>query len=523
MLVLHAAFYEDRLHLWGESALSEDAPKSPALVKSSPYRTDVTVLRERLTEAGLRFQADRRAMGEPWFWLPTQGDAPLPSSPLIADPPKSRKAPVLAPWQLPTLTLSASDAIALLATLQDRTALAPGVAVGDDLRYWSAALRLAGGLAFRRQVLPDLVERQGEYRACWTPTFLGEDSGRLERLARAMPPAARAIGADGCVPPVNAPRDVLRTFLGWIVDDLVRQSAPLPVVQRKEKSGFNLHETWTQALRQPEGTLKLTRAENQLLVQQIRDWQRPFLRLINAPFRLCFRLEEPGMGDEGAAEDGDDLFFPDAETEWRIHYLLQAREDPSLLAPAEIVWKPKRGTDTALKALGPKAREGLLAALGQAASLCPAIEKSLKDAAPVGYALDTDGAFHFLGEEATLLEQNGFGVMLPASWTGKRRVKLATRVQAKTRFESKAGMTLDRVLDVRWEIVLGETGLTPRELLALAKLKAPLVRVRGQWVQLSATEIQAALALQKRGEGGLHWPRTVAAGAGSRKRPAVWR
>jgi SNF2 family DNA or RNA helicase len=500
MLVLHAAFYEDRLHLWGESALSEDAPKSPALVKSSPYRTDVTVLRERLTEAGLRFQADRRAMGEPWFWLPTQGDAPLPSSPLIADPPKSRKAPVLAPWQLPTLTLSASDAIALLATLQDRTALAPGVAVGDDLRYWSAALRLAGGLAFRRQVLPDLVERQGEYRACWTPTFLGEDSGRLERLARAMPPAARAIGADGYVPLVNAPRDVLRTFLGWIVDDLVRQSAPLPVVQRKEKSGFNLHETWTQALRQPEGTLKLTRAENQLLVQQIRDWQRPFLRLINAPFRLCFRLEEPGMGDEGAAADGDDLFFPDAETEWRIHYLLQAREDPSLLAPAEIVWKPKRGTDTALKALGPKAREGLLAALGQAASLCPAIEKSLRDAAPVGYALDTDGAFHFLGEEATLLEQNGFGVMLPASWTGKRRVKLATRVQAKTRFESKAGMTLDRVLDVRWEIVLGETGLTPRELLALAKLKAPLVRVRGQWVQLSATEIQAALALQKRGK-----------------------
>ena len=60
-------------------------------------------------------------------------------------------------------------------------------------------------------------------------------------------------------------------------------------------------------------------------------------------------------------------------------------------------------------------------------------------------------------------------------------------------------MTLDRVLDVRWEIVLGETGLTPQELLALAKLKAPLVRVRGQWVQLSAVEIQAALALQQRG------------------------
>lgn len=497
MLVLHAVFHEDGFHLWGESMLQDNAPRLHSQVKSSPYRTEVTVLRASLAKAGLLFQADRRTMSEHWLWLPTQSDAPLPSSPLIAELPKSRKAPVLAAWRLPALTLSATDAITLLAVIRHRAVLAPGVAVGDDLRYWSVALGLAGGLAFRRQVLPDLVERQGKYRACWTPVFLGEDSHCLERLARAMPPAARAIGADHQVPPVAAPRDVLRTFLGWIVDDLVRQSTPPLVVKHQETTRFNLHETWMQALRNPKETLKLTRAENQLLVQQIRDWQRPLLRLIHAPFRLCFRLEEPGTRD-GVAEDEDGLFFPDATTEWRIHYLLQAREDPSLLAPAEIVWKPKRGADAALKALGPKAREGLLAALGQAASLCPTIEESLKDAAPTGYTLDTEGAFHFLGEEAALLEQNGFGVILPARWTGKRRAKLAIRAQAKTRFESKAGMTLDRVLDVHWEIVLGETGLTPRELLALAKLKAPLVRVRGQWVQLSAAEIQAALALQKR-------------------------
>jgi hypothetical protein len=63
-------------------------------------------------------------------------------------------------------------------------------------------------------------------------------------------------------------------------------------------------------------------------------------------------------------------------------------------------------------------------------------------------------------------------------------------------------MTLDKVLDVEWDIVLGDTGLTAKELLALAKLKAPLVRVRGQWVQLSAAEIQAALELQRQGEKG---------------------
>jgi len=80
-----------------------------------------------------------------------------------------------------------------------------------------------------------------------------------------------------------------------------------------------------------------------------------------------------------------------------------------------------------------------------------------------------------------------------ASWTGQRRARLSASAQAKTRFKASGGLSLDRVLDVEWEIVLGEAGLTPKELRALAQLKAPLVRVRGQWVQLSAAEIQAAL------------------------------
>ena len=496
MLVLHAAFHQGCLHLWGESSPPEEEPTTSQqkATETYPYRTTISVLLDSLVQADLSLQANGQAAGERTIWLPAQGGVPLPSSPLVAEPPKSRKPPTLTPWKLPTLALTAADAVHLLARVRERPALAPGLVASDDLRYWSEALQLAGALVYRRHVLPDLVEqRRGAYRAGWTPVFLGEDGARLERLARAMPPAARAIGSDQRALPDSAPRDVLREFLAWIVDHLIRQSAALPTVKRVGATSASLHGQWLHALQQPDGALEGDPAELRQLVKQIRDWQRPLLRLINAPYRLCFRLEEPGFDEKDAAA----LFFPGAGTEWRVHYLLQAREDPSLLVSAAAVWKPQRGTGEGLKTLGPKAREGLLASLGQAASLCPAIETSLKEATPVGYGLDTEGAFRFLGEEAPLLEQNGFGVMLPASWAGRRRARLAARAQAKTRFESKAGMTLDRVLDVEWEIVLGETGLTPQELLALAQLKAPLVRVRGQWVQLSAAEIQAALALQQ--------------------------
>ena len=56
-----------------------------------------------------------------------------------------------------------------------------------------------------------------------------------------------------------------------------------------------------------------------------------------------------------------------------------------------------------------------------------------------------------------------------------------------------SGLSLAEVVQFDWEVALGDEKLSLQELRALAKLKAPLVKVRGQWVQMSAEEIQAAL------------------------------
>jgi SNF2 family DNA or RNA helicase len=53
------------------------------------------------------------------------------------------------------------------------------------------------------------------------------------------------------------------------------------------------------------------------------------------------------------------------------------------------------------------------------------------------------------------------------------------------------------VVQFDWELALGDRKLTRRELEALAELKAPLVRLRGQWVEMNATEIQAAIEFWK--------------------------
>src|SRR6185503_855693 len=149
----------------------------------------------------------------------------------------------------------------------------------------------------------------------------------------------------------------------------------------------------------------------------------------------------------------------------------------------------------------PAVREHLLASLGQAAVLCPPIEKSLHAPAPGGYTTDATGAHAFLTQSAAALEQAGFGVLLPTWWTQKgARLRLGVRAQVKgpKMKEGGGGLGLDELVHVDWQVVLGDKALSMAELRALAAVKEPLVRVRGQWVHMTAEEIEAALDVWKR-------------------------
>ena len=162
--------------------------------------------------------------------------------------------------------------------------------------------------------------------------------------------------------------------------------------------------------------------------------------------------------------------------------------------------RPKGGKTPVLKRVNFNAREYLLSALGQASGICPNIEASLKGSAPAGYHLDTSGAYEFLTQRAWALEQAGFGVLLPAWWTRKgTKLKLTARASVKSpKMRAKDGLSLDTIVQFNWELALGGEPLTLKELQELAKLKSPLVRVRGQWIELNPEEIQAALDFWKK-------------------------
>ena len=441
MTVLQAAFEGGTLLLWGEtppvaSSSIGSRSRQPKFPRPRPFPYDPghEQLLQLLTGVVNFEKAPSTAAGKAFAWLPTVKNRPVPSTPLIAEVAETSAA-VLAPWSLSVLRLSPEQAIDLLCACADRETLAAGVIVGVTLTYWSRALRFAAALVAREQFLPEMEEGDKEWRAVWRPILAGESAIHGHQLAQAMPPACRALTTNADAPPEGAPDQVLGVFLRSMVDVLVRSSlegratAVKPgrrPIRQPAKTFDSIHDQWLHALRAPDGLLTGKPIELGQFAEQVRTWQQPVAVATGAAFRLCFRLEEPpANGDEHVA------VLPRGD--WQVRYLLQAADDPSLLLPVSEAWSP-RGRHAALfQSRGFNAREYLLTTLGQAAGICQPIESSLKTAAPGGYITDGSGAHAFLTEMAWMLEQAGFGVLLPAWWTqhGTRK-RLSVRARVKS-------------------------------------------------------------------------------------------
>jgi SNF2 family DNA or RNA helicase len=510
MIVLHAGVEGQQFLLWGETPADTPSNKVTGRTRRKtptpfPFDPGAKPLAELVADVLPSWQRPRGKPPTRFAWLPAVKGAPVPSHPLIGPAPGKGK-PALAPWTLHVVTLDPPDAVEFLCACINREMLRPGVRVGSTLAFWTQALRFAASLVAREQFVPGVEQQEGDWFARWQPVLAGAQAEALTALARNMPPACRALSPSAETPPEHPAREVLSGFVAALVDTLVRtglapeqpeqpeQREPRPRRRRRRRRARkvpafdSVHDRWLYALRSRDGSLTPEGedgdGETARLAEQVRTWQRPIALTAAAAFRLCFRLEEPR----------------DGEGTWTVRYLLQGREDPSLLVPVADAWSPRGSLSKVFARQRFEPREYLLTALGQAASLCPPVEASLELARPSAFPTNATGAFHFLSDSAVLLEQAGFGVQLPGWWTRKgTRQRLAARAIVRpTTQTAGSGLSLDQVVTFDWQLALGDQTLSVEELEALARLKAPLVQVRGEWVQLDPDQIEAALEFWKR-------------------------
>jgi len=466
VLLLHASQLTEDFYLWGEASNAGDAQGAPRSAFATLYELESAVA-GTTRETGGALAAETETV----VWLPTARDRPIASSSLLGGAEERLDTALLAPHGVDALRLSPAASVAFLRSARGQAMLAPGVLLGHDVGFWSQLMRFAAGLVAAQRYVPALVTartgRKTRYVARWQARLGPLERARLEALAAAMPGVCRALAGRGESAPTTSPQHVAQQFVERVVDALVR----VPAARTRMTSGNGtVDDGWTRALASSEPEIPAKSADAGVFARHAAEWLGAATYGDDAEHRLCLRLEEP-------AGDAD----------WFVRYLLQSNTDPSLLVSIESAWK------------NAPLRRVFLDTLGKAARLSERIDASLHDEKPVGFALDAAGAHAFLTSGAPTLEAEGHGVLLPAWWTASgTKTRLAARATVKRTAAPSAGLRLDTVVAVDWTIALGGEALSAKELAELARLKAPLVRVRGQWVLVDANDIAAALALRAR-------------------------
>nr|WP_303715235.1 DEAD/DEAH box helicase [Methanoculleus marisnigri] len=463
MIILHS-FWTDKpagvFHIWGEDPAlprkgaaqrGRKPKKRPTL--PHPFAADHTALAAALDGAG--------EPGTAAILLPAAGSTPLPSP--ECEPGSGMPDRVdCSLYRVPTISLPGTVPVAFLADLP------AGTGYGATHRFWGEAARFALGLVVRQSFVP------GTHG--WEALIRGEDRDRVARLAGALPPACLfwAAGEDGALPD---PAALVTSFLNHAVHAIVTGALrEQPLLQRsrgRPRKTIPLDEQWVEMLSGRRDDFTGETEENTRFLRELEDWLSP--TIAPAPLRACFRLEEP----EGESE------------QWRLSFHLQAADDPGIVIPAADIWKRRGEASTSLAQRFEDPQDRLLADLGRASHIYPALRPGLASRRPAAVHLDTEEAYAFLREWASLLIENGFGVILPAWWKGTAsRSTLQLKVKPAREGE---GLGLATLVAFDWTVALGDRMLSPEEFEQLAFLKMPLVRMHGRWQSIDRDEIKKAL------------------------------
>jgi hypothetical protein len=354
----------------------------------------------------------------------------------------------------------------------------------DTVLTWSLAAKLGTELVAAGRVVPGL-RVAGERGVAGWRCAPGADR-RLAQIAMTMPPAGHALVRDEDETTVWQPEDLLHAYLDAVADACARGAGSHRLRSSQLAAG------WVRALRSNDPVLDLP-AGGQAIASELSAWAAPLVDVDRSGSgRLCLRLELP---DDLAALDSHGPGRTDPEAEggtWRVEYLLQAADDPSLLVPAADVWSHTAGRLRAGEREFAEAQEMLVRGLAGAARLFPPLASSLDEAAPTHLDLDAATAGEFLTGSASL-SAAGIGVLLPAELTagGQRRLRARLRARASTPApanERAGGLDADSLASFTWEAALGDETIDADEFARIVALKQPLVRWRGQWVRVDPDE-----------------------------------
>ena len=376
----------------------------------------------------------------------------------------------------------------------------PDFVLGHDLKFWIQYTQHLRNLIRQHQFLPVMkCQKTGRKKsdmrimAGWSPAAGMYERGIAE-FAEAMPAVCRAVadvsakrGSGGTLALLD-PDTLLRNYSERQVETLVRNTDFPQTFLSKQKDGWFVAALdsglisgfgeWT-----PE---KLPSVEDW---KRWRSWNKRILgQSREAGFVLGLRLQQ----QEGKQE-----------SEWRIDLFVSAAADPSLSIDLAEWWSlPDVEQDLWLRQFGRQFERNLLISLGHAARMCPLLWQGLENSRPTGVDVDLETAYEFLKNDALVLESAGFRIMLPSWWTPTGRRRARVRIKASGQSSSGSSQSaspglfdLSSIVNYDYELSVDGEPVSEEEWLELVNAKSPLVKFRGEWMEIDKLQLNKMLEM----------------------------
>ncbi len=512
MKILHGTWIPDNtedfiqsggFYLWVETTEAKKRTKSSQIHPFQLAQADLESFLQ--TELGIKKLAED-AISPRYFLLPTADKKPLPSLEL------SRYLETELPeefswqywqvdWYLATALIKVSSYCYepvnnVIKLLNDIHFLAINsiseIQLGADLLFWYYYTQAFKQIILKDRYIPALkyhrsLGKKGrrkksafEIYPAWE--IIDEQfESDLQDYIEAMPlSCVSGVAAIPKSPQFYDQETLLRHFSEALLTDIVTHT-PATAKFSKQLSGTIIEKCYDSDL------VKLP-VTNDLALEEYQQWQSWRYKITHTenkiPFYLYFQLQTPTK----------------PEHPWQLQFKVAPKSDPSLKVSLNDYWRMGAKEKMAFyKEFGTEFESNLLLNLGYAARTYSNLWTGLETNEPVGVSLDLDDAFEFLKETAWILEDAGYKVIVPSWWTptGRKRAKLRLKVSAKgtsaSKSETKGYFSLDSLVQYQYQLSIGDEPVTQEEWQQLVNAKVPLVKFRGEWVELDLAKMKQML------------------------------
>ena len=511
--VLHANWFDGRLHLWAEVPPDGSWWSGDTADGRHPWAA---------CPEGIAGEDSRITLR-----IPVHAGIPLPSSSMaLARGIETDETPPegLGEVVVPTVAIEPDRMGAVLERIVEHADADEDLYAGAGVSYFVAATRLCEHLIAGHRFVPmAFQDTGGALSGGWQPWLSDEHSARrVAMLVRSMPPAARAVPDGHAHDAWSITNEVLtsvtdaycrRALLDESLDETIDGRDP----------GLDHQVAWLGGLVGREEHIRAESGQRSEIAKSVRKWISQLEdRGESSSWRFGLRLSEPiaeAAPKASPAEEGDEegeqtpIETPDDSVRWSLSFYLQSLDDEEIILRGADVWLITRERIVYEGLTLEQPQELLMGELGRASRYYKRLEEALDESEPIEIMLDTDEAYRFLREVKPVLEEQGFGVRAPDWWnapSGRLGTRLRIDSESLESLEARgddpdaapAQLGLGSLVGYHWEIAIGDTTLTLHEFEELAQKNSPLVKVGGQWVEVRPEDVEHAIEFIGENPGG---------------------